>query len=347
MPEKGEVKAMLPVTRWLITGGCGFIGSSIIRNLVADGGHSVRVVDNLCVGTRADLAKVCQFTETAAGEVQPMRAPSGDATRVELVVGDVLDEALALRAVAGAEVIVHLAANTGVQPSIEDPRHDCVTNVIGTLNYLEAARALSVRRFVLASSGAAVGEHDPPFHENLPARPVSPYAASKLAGEVYCSAYFRTYGVETVALRFGNVYGIGSTHKNSAVAKFIRRARAGQAIEIWGDGQQTRDFIYADDLINAVRRAATVKGVGGEIFQIATNRETTVLEMVDELKHALVEAGIPEPRVVYDAARPGEQRRNYADTSKAAAGLGWHFTTPLREGLRHTVAWFAAENARS
>jgi UDP-glucose 4-epimerase len=202
-----------------------------------------------------------------------------------------------------------------------------------------------VRRFVFASSGAAVGEHEPPFHEDLPARPVSPYAASKLAGEVYCSAYFRTYGVETVSLRFGNVYGVGSTHKNSAVAKFIRRAQAGQDIEIWGDGKQTRDFIYVDDLIDAVRRAATASGVGGETFQIATNRETTVLEMVELLLTALDECGVDRPPVRHDTPRSGEQRRNFANTAKARDRLGWVARISLPEGLRRTVQWFVEGSA--
>jgi UDP-glucose 4-epimerase len=329
----------MSVVKWLITGGAGFIGTSILRHLVAEGGHSIRIVDNLSVGTRDDLGAVASFSEVTGPQIGPIPAPTTESS-VQLVEGDILDAELAATVSADADVIIHLAANTGVQPSIEDPRTDCVTNVLGTLNYLEAARHNGVKRFVFASSGAAVGEHQPPFHEDLPARPVSPYAASKLAGEVYCSAYFRTYRVETVALRFGNVYGVGSTHKNSAVAKFIRRAQAGQGIEIWGDGKQTRDFIYVDDLVDAVRRSATRPDVGGEIFQIATSQETTVLELVAQLLPALDEAGIPRPEVAHEAPKAGEQRRNYADTSKARTLLGWEANMALPEGLRRTVAWF-------
>jgi UDP-glucose 4-epimerase len=259
---------------------------------------------------------------------------------VELVVGDILDAELALRAARGADVIVHLAANTGVAPSVEDPRADCTTNVLGTLNYLEAARLSNVPRFVFASSGAVVGEVEPPLHEEMPPHPVSPYGASKMANEGQCSAYFRTFGVETVALRFGNVYGPLSGHKNSAVAKFIRRAREGEVLEIYGDGTQTRDFIYVEDLIGAIRRAATVEEIGGEVFQIATNAETTVSEMVGKLIPALAEAGIPEPEVKKTAPRQGDVKRNFSDTSKAARLLGWRATTDLDAGLRRTVAWF-------
>jgi UDP-glucose 4-epimerase len=321
---------------WLVTGGCGFIGVALVRALLDEGGHSVRVVDNLAVGTREDLEAVCEFAEASPADVGPM-APGSP---VELIVGDILDEALALRAAAGADVIVHLAANTGVAPSVEDPRADCLANVIGTLNYLEAARHAAVSRFVFASSGATVGEVEPPIHEEITPHPVSPYGASKLSGEAYCSAYFRTFGVETVALRFGNVYGPLSTHKSSVVAKFIKRATGGEVLEIYGDGTQTRDFIYVEDLTRAIRSAATVEGVGGEVFQIATNAETSVQEMVEKLLPVLASAGIKDVEVRQAAPRLGDVMRNYSDTSKAARMLGWRSEVDLEEGLRRTVDWF-------
>ena len=322
---------------WLITGGCGFLGTAFVRSLVEEGGHAVRVVDDLSVGEREDLEAVCRYAERAPENLEAFPA-SGEP--VELVVGDILDERLALRAAEGADVIVHLAANTGVAPSVEDPRRDCMSNVLGTFNYLEAARHGGVRRFVFASSGAAVGEVEPPLHEELAPHPVSPYGASKLAGEGYCSAYFRTFGIETVALRFGNVYGPLSGHKNSAVAKFIKRAMRGEVLEIYGDGTQTRDFIYIDDLIRAVRLSATVDGVGGEVFQIATNAETSVQELVDKLLPALAAAGFVDVEVREAAPRLGDVMRNYSDTSKAARMLGWRTEVDLDEGLRRTVEWF-------
>ena len=320
--------------KWLITGGCGFIGTSLIRCLRQDGGHQTRVLDNLSTGTREDLARVSQFTELNPSKIE--RSPQG----VELVVGDILDEGLACRVANGVDVIVHLAANTGVGPSVEDPRTDCFANVIGTFNYLEAARKIGVPRFVFASSGAPAGEVDPPIHEELPPHPVSPYGASKLAGEGYCSAYAHSYGVDTVALRFGNVYGPGSGHKTSVVAKFIRRAIDGQVLEIYGDGGQTRDFIYIDDLIKAIIHAATAPGVGGEIFQIAASKETTVGEMTQQLLEVLEKKGVTGVRLVNTQTRIGDVRRNYSDTSKAKSRLGWESTTDLKTGLEHTVDYF-------
>ncbi|MEW6637586.1 MAG: NAD-dependent epimerase/dehydratase family protein [Actinomycetota bacterium] len=323
---------------WLITGGCGFLGTALIGSLLKEGGHAVRVVDNLSVGTREDLGRVCGFAEASPSEPGPIEGG------VELVIGDIRDEALALRAAEGADVIVHLAANTGVMPSIEDPRSDCTSNVLGTLNYLEAARHAGTKRFVFASSGGTViGDAEPPIHEELVPHPVSPYGASKLAGEGYCSAYFRTFGVETVALRFGNVYGPLSGHKNSVVARFIKRAMNGETLEIYGDGTQTRDFIYVGDLVRAIRLSATVEGVGGEVFQIATSAETTVLELVERLLPVLAAAGIEGVHVRHAEARRGEVRRNYADTSKARRMLGWKTETGLDEGLRRTVEWFLKE----
>ncbi|RME60568.1 NAD-dependent epimerase/dehydratase family protein [Candidatus Parcubacteria bacterium] len=330
-----------PPLRWLITGGCGFIGTSLIKQLVEEGGHAIRVIDNLSVGTREDLARVSAFKEIPPAKLIAHRSLlSPTINSVELIVGDILDEELALKVTKDIDVIVHLAANTGVAPSVKDPRKDCVTNVIGTLNYLEGARRNGVKRFVFASSGAPLGEQEPPLHEEMAPHPVSPYGASKLAGEGYCSAYYRTFGVETVVLRFGNVYGPGSGHKNSVVAKFIKQALAGETLEIYGDGTQTRDFIYIDDQVRAIRLAATKDGVGGEIFQIATNQETTVQEMLEVLLQVMKEAGIPEPKVIHGEKRQGDVMRNYSDTSKARDKLGWCAGMKLGDGLRKTLKYF-------
>lgn len=329
---------------WLITGGCGFLGTSLIKQLVVEGGHKIRVIDNLSVGTREDLAGVCDYTELKPADLlsAPL-APQygwGEQGGVQLIVGDIMDAELALCVVRGADVIVHFAANTGVGPSVENPRMDCVTNVVGTFNYLDAARLNKVKRFVFASSGAPVGECEPPIHEEKVPHPVSPYGASKLAGEGYCSAFYRTYGIETVALRFGNVYGPGSGHKNSVVAKFIKQALKGEALEIYGDGSQTRDFIYIDDLIRAVQLAATKSNAGGEIFQIATNAETSVGELLKSMILAFKANGIAEPSVRFTEQRLGDVRRNFSDTSKAKRVLDWSADVKLASGLESTVKYF-------
>ncbi|MGH8273560.1 MAG: NAD-dependent epimerase/dehydratase family protein [Terriglobia bacterium] len=341
---------------WLITGGCGFIGVNLIERLLQDSNNRIRVLDNLSVGTREDLAAVATFMEyrpsgDERSSVPPL--PSGEgwgegkpgAEPVQLLVGDILDERLTTQAAKGADVIVHLAANTGVGPSVENPRRDCVTNVIGTLNMLEAARYNKVKRFVFASSGAPVGEVEPPIHEELAPHPVSPYGASKLAGEGYCSAYYRTFWVQTVALRFGNVYGPRSTHKGSVVAKFIKQAMNGETLEIYGDGKQTRDFIYVDDLVRAIILGGTKSDVAGEVFQIATSAETTVHDLIRLLLPILSEAGMKGVEFQCVEPRIGDVRRNYSDTHKAERFLGWQARTSLVQGLTTTVAWFRSHSS--
>lgn len=319
--------------KWLITGGCGFIGRNLVKNLLDESGHNIRILDNLSVGTESDLAMVCDFSKHESIGSASKLTEHG----VDLIVGDILDADLVEKTVTGIDIIVHLAANTGVAPSVENPRRDCEINILGTLNILEAARKEKVSRVIFASSGAPAGEVEPPIHEELAPHPVSPYGASKLAGEGYCSAYYRTFGLETVALRFGNVYGPYSGHKDSVVAKFIRQAMAGETLEIYGDGSQTRDFIYVDDLIQAIRRSSEVAGIGGEIFQIATNRETTLTELTDTLITTLKESGIIDVKVSNSSPRQGDVKRNFADTSKASKRLNWQASTSLEEGLRKTL----------
>lgn len=322
---------------WLITGGCGFLGTSLTQRLVQQDAHAIRVLDNLSTGTRNDLALVARFIELLPSELN--KPP----IEVELVVGDIMDEQLAFKASQGCDIIVHFAANTGVGPSVKNPRDDMLTNVIGTFNYLEAARINKIPRFIFASSGAPAGEVEPPIHEELPPHPVSPYGASKLAGEGYCSAYKRTFGVDTVILRFGNVYGPGSLHKSSVVAKFIRRALVGDALEIYGDGTQTRDFIYIDDLIDAVLLAAVTPEIGGEAFQIASNHETTVGEMAAKLVSVLTDAGVAGIKLINAETRLGDVKRNFADTSKAKQHLGWQPKVNLDGGLIKTVTYFMSK----
>jgi len=333
--------------RWLVTGGCGFIGRNLVKNLVEEGGHLIRIVDNLSASTREDLSQVYTFSEldpsvlkTQSSENSTLLTADSSLPTVELIVADILDANLALNVSQGMDVIVHLAANTGVAPSVEDPRADCINNVIGTLNYLEAARQKNIKKFVFASSGAPIGECDPPIHEELAPRPVSPYGASKLSGEGYCSAYYRTFGLKTVALRFGNVYGPLSNHKDSVIAKFIKHAIDGKSLEIYGDGTQTRDFIYIDDLISAIKLCVNAADVGGEIFQIATNRETTVNELIEELLLICSDAGLRNIEVRNSEPRQGDVKRNFSDTSKAKKILHWQSEVSLQEGLERTVQWY-------
>ena len=297
----------------LVTGGCGFIGSNLVRRLAGRGGR-VRILDDLSVGTRDNLP------------------PSPD---VELVVGDIRDAAVVARAVDGVEAIVHLAASTGVPDSVRDPTTDFDTNVLGTFHLLRAGVAASVRRFVFASSNAAVGEHPPPVDERCLPRPISPYGAGKLAGEGYCAAFAAAYGLTAFVLRFSNVYGPYSTHKTSVVARFIREGLEKDAVTVYGDGRQTRDFLYVEDLCSAVDGALRATG-SGDVFQIASGTETTVLRLVELVR----EVSGRDFKIVFAPARPGDIARNVSDIGKATRLLGYRPTVRLEDGLRRTCDWF-------
>jgi UDP-glucose 4-epimerase len=301
----------------LVTGGAGFIGANLAP-LLAGRGDRVRVLDDLSIGRRRYLSGVDH----------------------ELMVGSVGDPAMRERAVTGVDAVVHLAARAGIADSVADPLGTLDANVTQTVGLLEAARRAGVRRFVFASSNAAAGEHDPPADETDLPHPVSPYGASKLAGEAYCQAYAATYGMASCGLRFSNAYGPSSLHKRSVVASWLRAALTGEPVTIHGDGEQTRDFVFAADLAAAIAAALDAPGerVAGELFCVGTGRETTVNELAATLGRV-----IDRPlRIEHGPAREGDIRRNVSGVGKAAAVLGYRAERSLAEGLAETVRWFEA-----
>ena len=303
----------------LVTGGAGFVGANLVRTLLKRG-YTVRVLDNFSSGNRAYLAGL----------------------DLDIVEGDILDRAAVDAAVAGTDGIVHLAAQTGVPGSIQDPMRDCQLNVVGTLNMLEAARLAGTQRFVFASSNAPLGKQPPPATEDKAPLPISPYGASKLAGEGYCLAYHGSWGLGTVALRFANLYGPFSAHKNSVVAKFIKDIQSTGTITIDGDGLQTRDFIYVGDLCEAVVLALE-SDIGGEVFQIATGIETSIRALADQIV-ACMDVDLA---VQYGSTRQGDIRKNYSRVDKAREQLGWEPQVALDEGLALTLAWFASSGDKA
>lgn len=307
---------------WLITGGCGFIGTNLIRRLLHENPSvSLRVLDNLSV------------------------VPNSLPPTVELIKGDVRDAKTCVEASHGVSVIIHLAAQSGVAPSVADPKTDFDINVQGTFNMLEAARINGVKKFVFASSGAPLGEVEPPIHEEKVCKPISPYGAGKLAGEAYLKAYHHSFGLETVALRFSNVYGPGSAHKNSVVAKFIRQALSLNPFVIYGDGSQTRDLIYVEDLVQAICLAVH-SSAGGEIFQIASGREVSVLELATNLQKILQTKFGRSPALRHEDMRIGDVKKSWADISKARRVLGFDPKTDLESGLEKTLEYFIAATKR-
>jgi len=293
------------VTRALVTGGAGFIGSHLVDRLLARG-DEVTVLDNLSTGLRDHVA---------AGAA--------------LHVGDVRDPFAVAASMAGAEAVYHLAAQIDVRRSVEDPAYDARINVAGTAMVLEAARNAGVQRVVLASSGGAIyGDAETvPTPETAPVRPQSPYGVAKAAAEAYLQLYTRLYALPTIALRLANVYGPrqGARGEAGVIARWCGASAAGAPVTVFGDGQQTRDFVYVADAVEAFVAAAD--GDADEPCNIGTGTETSLLDLVAALG---LDPGFAAPRA-------GEVHRSCLDPARAAERLGWTARTPLAQGLALTA----------
>ena len=310
------------MARWLVTGGAGFIGSHLAEALVGRG-ETVRIADSFITGHRRNLAVV------------------GD--RAELVEGDLADPAVATRAVAGMDYVLHQAAIPSVPRSVQDPATSNRANVDATLQLLLAARDAQVKRVVYAASSSAYGDTPTlPKREDMPTHPLSPYALQKLVGEQYMQLFTALYGVETVSIRYFNVFGPRqdpSSPYSGVIALFVTALLEGKAPTIVGDGGQTRDFTYVANVVDGVLRAATALGASGEVINVATGRQISILELARTLGEII---GV-SARPVHVEARPGDVRDSLADISKAKAILGYEPIVELEEGLRRTVDWYRTQ----
>jgi UDP-glucose 4-epimerase len=305
----------------LVTGGGGFIGSHLVERLVRDG-HRVRVLDNFTTGHRRNLAS---FIDD-----------------VELVEGDLQSYERAHNAVRGCEIVLHQAAMPSVPRSVQDPLTSNASNVIGTLNVLLAARDSGVQRVVFASSSSVYGTTpDLPKHEGLPALPISPYAVAKLAGEGYCRAFAEVYGLETVALRYFNVFGARQDPQSqyaAVIPNFITAALRGEAVTVFGDGEQSRDFTYIDNVVDANVLAMSAEGVAGKMYNVACGDRISLNELLSTLGQVL---GAP-PEVRYEPSRAGDVKHSMADITRATTDLGYRVSVGFEDGLRRTVQHYQA-----
>lgn len=309
--------------RILITGGCGFIGINLVDYLMKTTDHEIRVVDNLSLGRKEYLSGF----------------------DVDIIEGDIRDEGLVRSLVGDADSIVHLAADTRVIDSIANPDLNFDVNVVGTYNLLRAAREARVKHFVFASTGGAiVGDVIPPVNESMAPHPQSPYGASKLCMEGYCSAFAGSYGMKTVSLRFSNVYGPHSYHKGSVVASFFKRILEGEPLMVYGDGTQTRDFVFSEDLCSAIVAGLSLE-TGGEAIQLGSGRETSLNELISAIRDVIGPSH--QVDVIYERFRKGEVRFNYADISRARRILRYDPQTGLHEGLKKTWNWFMESKGSS
>jgi UDP-glucose 4-epimerase len=306
----------------LVTGGAGFIGSHLVEALLA-AGHGVRVLDNLSTGSLANLAPV--------------------ADRVEFVEGDVTDLEAVHKACRGVELVFHEAALASVPRSVADPLATYQACATGTLHILMAAREAGVRRVIYAASSSAYGDTARlPKRETDPTQPLSPYAVAKLVGEQYCAVFHHVYGLETVRLRYFNVFGPrqppGGPYA-AVIPLFTEAMLVGRSPLIHGDGQQSRDFTYVADVVQANLLAVEAPRAAGKVYNVACGRRTNLLELVERLNELLGTHLKP----IHGERRPGDVRHSQADIAHAQADLGFCPCTDLKEGLRACVTYYAAQ----
>jgi UDP-glucose 4-epimerase len=302
----------------LVTGGAGFVGATLVRRLVTSG-YQVRVIDNLSTGDAEHLAGV-------------------DA---ELVKGDIRDPAAMDDALKGMSAIVHLAAAGSVIGSVQDPEMNFEVNVLGTFRVLDAARRAGIERVVQASTGGAlIGDATPPVNEKSLPKPISPYGASKLAGEGYAHAFAKTYGVRTVAIRFGNVYGPWCARKRGVINLFFESIHSGVPLVIYGDGSASRDYVHVDDISNALQLGLEKDVPGGTVLHAASGVETPVKDLADLCRQA---AGVPDHPIEFRPKRAGEVGRNFASYDLANQLLGYAPTVAREVGIPRTWKWFQEE----
>lgn len=305
--------------RFLVTGGAGFIGSNIVEELLRRG-HSVRVLDNFSTGKRINLA---EFEKD-----------------IHLIDGDIRNYHIVNNAVKGIEVILHQAALPSVPRSIADPITSNQVNIDGTLNILEAARDNNVRRIVFASSSSVYGDTPGlPRHEDMAANPLSPYAVSKLAGEKYCSVYSGNYGVETVALRYFNVFGPRQDPRSqysAVIPKFISAMLCNQQPEIFGDGETSRDFTFVSNVAEANIQSSNGERNGAVVMNCAAHSSISLNELVNKINKILGKNITP----VYREFRKGDIRHSYADITRAELLINYKPAVTFEEGLRRTVNYY-------
>lgn len=315
------------MAHYLVTGGAGFIGSHLVEQLLVRG-ERVRVLDNLSTGKRSNL----EAAIAAAGAAGATGVP-------DVIEGDVVDLETVRRAVDGVDYVLHQAAIPSVPRSVADPISSNRSNIDGTLHVLVAARDAGVKRLVFAGSSSVYGDAPTlPKHEEMPPRPLSPYALQKLVGEQYLQMFTRLYGLETVSTRYFNVFGPRqdpSSPYSGVISLFIRALADGTVPTVHGDGEQTRDFTYVANTVDGVLRAAVAPGVSGQVINVATNGRVSLNQLLATLNQLMGTAITP----VYGPARSGDVRDSQADIGKAARLLGYAPGVTFEEGLRRTVAW--------
>ncbi|ACV11257.1 NAD-dependent epimerase/dehydratase [Halorhabdus utahensis DSM 12940] len=311
----------------LVTGGAGFIGGHLAEQFVTDG-HDVVVLDNLDPFYDLDIKRHNIDIAREAAE-------AGDGS-YEFIEGDVRDADLVTELVTDADYVYHQAAQAGVRPSVEDPRKYDEVNVDGTLNLLDACRDTGIERFVMASSSSVYGiPRSLPYEETHPTTPVSPYGASKLAAERYAMAYSQVYDLSAVALRYFTVYG-PRMRPNMAISNFVSRCMNGEPPIVYGDGTQTRDFTYIDDVVDANISLLDTDAADGQVLNIGSTDNIEIRTLAEEIRDQLA----PERELVYEERHDADAEHTHSDITRARELLGYEPSHTIREGVEEFVGWY-------
>ena len=318
----------------LITGGLGFIGQNLLRFLISKKEIvKIIVVDNYSKVKNPDLKDLKNIKYFSKENYKINKS------RINIIKANIKDFSFAKLICREIDSVIHLAAESGVDISVNKPKYAFDINVLGTFNYLEASRLNNVKNFIFASSGSVFGRATPPMHEDYEKNPISPYGSSKLAIESFCNSYASIYDINTTILRFSNAYGNHSFHKNSVISKYIKNILNNKSLIVFGDGRQTRDYIHVNDIVLAIFKSIKTKSKS-ESYHIGTGIETEINQIIKIMSSIFKKLGYNIPAIVYENNRIGDMKNNSLYIKNTYKKLKWKSAIQLDEGIKNTISWY-------
>ena len=325
--------------RILITGGLGFIGSNLINLLIRKKNiRKIIVIDNQC---KSNLNYIKEITKY---KYHPNKKDyKNSQNKVIVINADTRDFDFAKKITKNIDVVIHLAAESGIDLSIQQPKESFDVNVIVTFNYLESCRINKVKSFIFSSSGAVFGQSKPPMIERTERKPISPYGSSKLSIESFCETYSAVFNINTTVLRFSNAYGLFSQHKKSVISNFIKKILYNNKLIINGDGKNTRDYIFAEDIAIAIYKSIKQKGKFNS-FHVSTGNQTSILKLIKIIKDEFSKHAVKIPKIIHGKERTGDIKFNSLSPLLIKKNLNWKPSITLKKGISKTISWFIDNN---
>ena len=325
--------------RILITGGLGFIGSNLINLLIRKKDvKKIIVIDNQCKSNLNYIKKITKY-KYYSNKTNYRNSQH----KVIVINTDTRDFDFAKKITKNIDAVIHLAAESGIDLSIQQPKESFDVNVIGTFNYLESCRINKVKSFIFSSSGAVFGQSKPPMIERTERKPISPYGSSKLSIESFCETYSAVFNINTTVLRFSNAYGLFSQHKKSVISNFIKKILYNNKLIINGDGKNTRDYIFAEDIAIAIYKSIKQKGKFNS-FHVSTGNQTSILKLIKIIKDEFSKHAVKIPKIIHGKERTGDIKFNSLSPLLIKKNLNWKPSITLKKGISKTISWFIDNN---